>query len=138
MVRDQNRDELDWKGDVTEGIPGEYDYEKIECMMQGLRDYLKFLKRGFGRTAHLTSIDIRNKRMTREKAKDLVKLYDGKRPKALDLFLKINEINEDEFYEIVENHVVAPHQMPEKDFLKKNHSNIVPSDIDEWSKKFER
>jgi N-acetyl sugar amidotransferase len=130
--------ELDWKGDVTEGIPGEYDYEKIECMMQGLRDYLKFLKRGFGRTAHLTSIDIRNKRMTREKAKDLVKLYDGKRPKALDLFLKINEINEDEFYEIVENHVVAPYQMPEKDFLKKNHSNIVPSDIDEWSKKFER
>ena len=33
--------------------------------MQGVRDY-KIFKRGFGRTAHLTSIDIRNNRMSRE------------------------------------------------------------------------
>ena len=46
----------------------------------------KILKRGFGRTSHLTSIDIRNKRMRREDALELVKMYDGKRPKALDVF----------------------------------------------------
>ena len=26
---------------------------KIECIMQGVRDYIRFLKRGYGRTAHL-------------------------------------------------------------------------------------
>ena len=42
--------ELGWRGDEVEGIPPEYNYEKIECYMQGVRDYLKFIKRGFGRT----------------------------------------------------------------------------------------
>ncbi len=37
----------------VEGVPPEYDYEKIECFMQGVRDYIKYLKRGFGRTTHL-------------------------------------------------------------------------------------
>ena len=35
---------LGWSGDKVEGIPPEYNYEKIECYMQGLRDYIKFLK----------------------------------------------------------------------------------------------
>ena len=34
--------------------------------MQGVRDYIKYLKRGYGRTAHLVSIDIRNGRIDRE------------------------------------------------------------------------
>ena len=71
------KSELEWKGDEVEGIPENYDYEKIECMMQGVRDYIKYLKRGFGRTSHLTSIDIRNKRMKREEAKELEK-YESK------------------------------------------------------------
>ena len=50
-----------------------YDYEKVECFMQGVRDYLKFLKRGVGRTNHLVGIDIRNKRMTRERAINIIK-----------------------------------------------------------------
>ena len=28
--------------------------------MQGIRDYIKYIKRGSGRTAHLSAIDIRN------------------------------------------------------------------------------
>ena len=55
-------------------------------MMQGVRDYIKFLKRGFGRTAHLTSIDIRNKRMNRSTALELCKMYDGKKPKSLEIY----------------------------------------------------
>ena len=61
--------ELDWKGEIVEGIPEQYNYEKIECIMQGSRDYIKFLKRGFGRTNHLASIDIRNGRLNRKKVK---------------------------------------------------------------------
>lgn len=104
--------ELDWKEDQVEGIPPNYGYEKIECYMQGVRDYIKYLKRGFGRTAHLASIDIRNKRLLREEGIKLVKAYDGKRPAALSLFLKILDITEEKFMEIVARHVVAPHEMP--------------------------
>ena len=128
--------ELDWQGDNVEGIPQEYNYEKIECMMQGIRDYIKFLKRGFGRTAHLTSIDIRNNRLDREKALELCNLYDGKRPKSLDLFLKIIKISEDEFYDIVKKHIVSPRPIWDKEKMRKQKSNIVPSDFDSWEKKF--
>jgi N-acetyl sugar amidotransferase len=105
--------ELDWQGVEVEGIPPEYDYEKIECYMQGVRDYLKFLKRGFGRTVHLASIDIRNNRLSREAALELVDKYDGRRPAALDRFLKMLGIDEATFMQIVAKHVVAPHVVPE-------------------------
>ena len=55
------------EGRVVEGVPAGYDYEKIECSMQGVRDYLKFIKRGYAATTHLASIDIRNGRMTRRR-----------------------------------------------------------------------
>jgi N-acetyl sugar amidotransferase len=100
--------ELGWRGDEVEGVPEPYTYEKVECWMQGVRDYLKFLKRGYGRTAHLTSIDIRNGRMTREEAVALVKEHDGKRPASVDLFLEAVGIDEEEFMEIAMTHVVSP------------------------------
>ncbi|MFP4322570.1 MAG: N-acetyl sugar amidotransferase, partial [Anaerolineales bacterium] len=86
--------ELGWEGDQVEGIPPEYGYEKIECAMQGVRDYLKYIKRGMGRTNHLMNIDIRNERITREEAEQLQTQYDGKRPASLDVFL--DYINMDE------------------------------------------
>jgi N-acetyl sugar amidotransferase len=107
------KDELDWKGDEVEGVPPEYDYEKIECYMQGVRDYIKYLKRGFGRTAHLASIDIRNNRLSREEGLKLVAEYDGKRPAALNRFLKILGITEERFMEIVAKNVVLPNVMPQ-------------------------
>src|SRR3989339_556925 len=64
--------ELDWVGDEVEGVPPEYNYEKIEDMMQGVQDYLKFIKRGYGRMSHLASIDIRNGRMKRDEAMELI------------------------------------------------------------------
>ena len=100
--------ELGWNGDVVEGVPGQYGYEKIECFLQGVRDYLKFLKRGYGRTAHLTSIDIRNGRMERADAERLVAEFDGKRPASLDLFLEYVGIDEEEFLDLALKHVVSP------------------------------
>jgi N-acetyl sugar amidotransferase len=100
--------ELGWKGNVVEGVPEGYDYEKIECFMKGVRDYLKFLKRGYSRTAHLTSLDIRNGRMTRKRALELVEEHDGKRPASLDVFLRYVDITEDEFHDIAKSHAVAP------------------------------
>lgn len=130
--------ELDWEGTIVEGIPEIYDYEKIECAMQGVRDYLRYIKRGFGRTSHLVSIDIRNKRMAREEAIKLVKMYDGKRPKALDYFLKILEIDENEFYKIALSHVVYPHKPDAISLLKSKKTNQHLSDLDDWYMKFSK
>ena len=127
--------ELGWEGDEVEGIPEQYDYEKIECVMQGLRDYTKYLKRGFGRTSHLTSIDIRNNRMNRDEAVELVKNHDGYRPHALDYFLKITGMTEEEYYNIVFKHVVKPHKPENIDILKSKKSNKKPKDFDAFFKR---
>ncbi len=127
------KSELGWKGDDVEGVPPGYEYEKIECYMQGVRDYIKFLKRGFGRTAHLASIDIRGNRLTREEGLKLIKRYDGKRPAALDMFLEILGINEEQFMDIVAKNVVVPHVIPSlKDIEKVDH---VPEDFPEFAAK---
>lgn len=99
--------ELGWKGQEVEGIPPQYDYEKIECRWQGERDYCKYIKRGHGRTNFLTSIDIRNGELDRETALRLAEEYDGKRPESLNNFLEILGISEEEFEAILlENSIV--------------------------------
>jgi hypothetical protein len=123
------QDELGWQGDRVENVNPEYSYEKIECYMQGVRDYIKFIKRGYSRNSHLAAIDIRNNRITTEEGKKLVD-EDGKRPPSLDLFLKFVGMTEKEFLDIAMSHMVAPYkhdpattQLGEK--LK---------DFDKWSK----
>lgn len=101
--------ELGWRGQTVEGVPEAYPYEKIECMFQGVRDYCKFLKRGYGRSNHLVSIDIRNGRLTRDEGLRIVGQYDGKRPASLDLFLDYLQITEAEFMELILQHQVSPH-----------------------------
>jgi len=124
--------ELDWRGDEVEGVPPEYDYEKIECFMQGVRDYLKYLKRGFGRTAHVCSIDIRNRRLDRATGADLVAKYDGVRPAALDLFLEFLGLDEERFMQLVEPHVVAPHAMPSCEDCNRRRPNRTVWDFEQW------
>ena len=128
--------ELDWRGVEVEGVPPQYDYEKIECMLQGVRDYIKFLKRGFGRTTHLASIDIRNHRLTREEAVGLVEKYDGRRPASLDVFLKILGISEDHFMELVTPHLVAPHTMATVEQCRAKPNAALP-DMPQWPRVFD-
>ena len=128
------RRELGWQGDEVEGVPPEYDYEKIECFMQGVRDYIKHLKRGFGRTTHLASIDIRNGRKSREEGARLVAEYDGKRPAALDLFLDYLGLSEERFLALIEPHVVAPHRMPSCEDCMKSRVNRAPHDFSAWTR----
>ena len=112
------REKLGWEGDAVEGVPPEYFYEKVECMLTGVRDYLKYIKRGFGRTTHLTSIDIRHDQMTRERAMELVKKYDGKRPESLDYFLKIMDMTEEEFMVVALKHIITPHEFKKEQIEK--------------------
>lgn len=99
--------ELGWTGDFVEGVPPGYQYEKIECYMQGVRDYIKYVKRGYARTTHLTSIDIRNGRIARPDALRLVEEFEGQRPHALNLFLEYTGLSESEFMEIANSHRIT-------------------------------
>lgn len=100
------KQELGWQGQDVEGIPPQYDYEKIECRWQGIRDYCKYIKRGHGRTNHLACIDIRNGEMDRAEGMRLAEEYDGKRPASLELFLEVLGITEEEFETIMSKHKI--------------------------------
>ncbi|MBI3087388.1 MAG: N-acetyl sugar amidotransferase [Candidatus Omnitrophica bacterium] len=104
------KQELGWQEEAVEGVPGEYGYEKIECFLQGVRDYLRFIKRGMGRTNHLACIDIRDSRLTREEGLKLMQQHDGKRPASLDVFLELVGITEEEFNRIAAEHAVYPNK----------------------------
>ena len=121
--------ELGWQGDQVEGMPpGKYSYEKIECYMQGVRDYLKYLKRGYSRVTQMTSLDIRNGRMELQEADQLVAEWEGKKPPSLKLFLEYLEMSEEEFNRIVQKLVVPP--------FKPDFQNIPSAgqtkDFDRW------
>jgi N-acetyl sugar amidotransferase len=102
--------ELGWKGDEVENVPPGYEYEKIECYLQGVRDYIKYIKRGYSRPSHLASIDIRNKRLARPEALRLIGEYEAKRPPSLDLFLSYVGLDEMEFMDIAMSHGVSPYK----------------------------
>jgi N-acetyl sugar amidotransferase len=110
--------ELDWQGTPVEGIPfDKYPYEKIECFMQGVRDYIKFIKRGYARVTQMTTLDIRNNRMTRKEAVGLITKFEGKKPNALNNFLEYLGLTQDEFNDIVSATSVPPY---EHDFKNSN------------------
>lgn len=102
------KDELGWREDEVESAYPGLTYEKVECMFTGVRDYIKYLKRGFSRMTHLTTMDIKYGRMTREKAMEYIKKYEGLRPASLDVFLQVLGISEDEFNSIVALHLIPP------------------------------
>lgn len=102
--------EVGWEGDEVENIPPGYEYEKIECFMQGVRDYIKYIKRGYARATHLSSIDIRNGRLDRKSALAIIDEYEGKRPPSLDLFLDFIGLTEEEFLEVAKSHEVSPNK----------------------------
>lgn len=120
--------ELGWKGDQVEGMPWEeYPYEKIECFMQGTRDYIKYLKRGYGRVSQMVALDLRNGRITKERGEELI-AEEGKKPPSLALFLNYVGLTESEFNEIIGNTVVPPH----KPDFGKNEWAPATHDFDRW------
>lgn len=123
------QDELGWQGDQVEGMPwNEYPYEKIECWLQGMRDYIKYLKRGYSRVSQMTALDLRNGRIGKDAANQMVSNYEGKKPPSLALFLEYLGLSEQEFNEIVLKTVVPPF---EPDFQAINWAPKT-HDFDRW------
>jgi len=101
--------ELGWQEDEVESLyPGTLSFDKVECMFTGIRDYIKYLKRGFSRITHRTTIDIKQGKITREQAMELIEKYEKRKPKSLSVFLEYIGITEDEFNEICLKHLIPP------------------------------
>ena len=93
------REYYGWK--ETE-IEGAYKgYKSAECIMAGVHDFTCYLKRGYGRATFQACLDVRNGLMTREEGFQVATQIDSERPGALDYYLKITGMNEDEFYNIM-------------------------------------
>ena len=122
--------DLGWKGDQVENVPPEYNYEKIECYMQGVRDYIKYIKRGYSRPSHLVALDIRHGRLNKQDGEKLIAEYEGKRPPSLDLFLDFIGLTESEFIEIAMAHQVSPYQHDPQKTLPGERM----ADFDRWSR----
>ncbi len=88
----------------TKGVQeGTYvNYENLDGKFVGVHDYLKFLKYGFGRASDHASLDIRNKRLTREEGIQLALKYEGKLPtQYLKEFLQFVNMTEEEFHQVL-------------------------------------
>tara|TARA_B100001939_G_scaffold214522_1_gene184501 strand:- start:96 stop:2297 length:2202 start_codon:yes stop_codon:yes gene_type:complete len=93
---------LGWKEDIVEGTYKRY--KSVECIMPGVHDYLKYLKRGFGRATDFTNRDVREGLMTLDEASKVIKSHDPIRPKILDYYLKISGYSENELEKIIIKH----------------------------------
>ncbi len=118
-----------WRED---GVEGTYKgYKSVECMMAGVHDYAKFIKRGFGRGSDHASVDVRAGLLTREEGFKLAKREDSKRPEALDYYLQITGLTEAEFIRTLQSHRQGkarelPERYPVKEELE-GCPSIVPA-----------
>lgn len=96
------REHYGWKETQVEGTYKEY--KSAECIMPGVHDFTCYQKRGYGRSTFHASMDVRNGLLTREEAFDLVKHFDAERPEALDYYLQITGMTEEEFYATLAKH----------------------------------
>ena len=124
------KEELGWKSDQLEGVPDELNPqgEKIECFMQGTRDYVKFLKRGYSRVTQINAFNVRNNRMTPQEAKKLNEEHDGKKPPSLEIFLEYTGLTEREFNQFIDRTAIPPN----KPNYKSNKISEKTWDFDQW------
>jgi N-acetyl sugar amidotransferase len=95
--------EYGWK---TSDKPFERTYRKISNLddmhENGIHDYLKYIKLGYGRGTDHACYDIRLGRMTREEGIEMVKKYDHIKSSDLQRWLKYVGMTEKEFDEIAD------------------------------------
>ena len=78
-------------------------YDKLEDIhANGLHDYLKYLKFGYGRATDDAATEIRHGRMTREQGIEMVMKHDPVRPSDLDVFLKATGMTDQQVLDCIE------------------------------------
>ena len=97
-------------------------YENLDNKIQGIHDYFKWLKFGYGRATDSGSTQIRLKQISREDGMRLVKQHEGKLPeKFLDEFLDQWEMSREEFLDICD-------KFTNKELFKKDENGILLRD----------
>jgi len=97
-------------------------YENLDNKIQGIHDYFKWLKFGYGRATDNASVQIRLNWLNREEAMKLVQEYEGKLPeKYLNEFLAQWNMNRDEFFKIAD-------KFTNKELFKKDENGILLRD----------
>lgn len=121
--------ELGWESDELEGVPRKLNTscEKIECFMQGTRDYIKFIKRGYSRISQINAFHLRNGRISKKEAEDY-RAQEGAKPPSLNIFLEYMGLTEKEFNTIVTQSAIPPY---EHDFLRSKWAEKTP-DFELW------
>ena len=99
-----------WQTDSIESVPDELNPygAKIECFMQGSRDYIKYLKRGYSRIDQNIAHLLRTKKITVEKAKKILEIRNIKEPPSLQIFLDYINMSKKEFYSICKKMQIQP------------------------------
>ncbi len=96
------KSEYGWKETTIEGTYK--GYKSAECVMPGVHDFANYLKRGYGRTSFHASMDVRSGLLSRAEAFAVIADRDSVRPEALDYYLQITEMSEQEFYSSLDEH----------------------------------
>lgn len=85
-------------------VLGIFDFADLDCEFITLHHYVKWLKFGIGRTFDNVSVEIRNKRMTRDQAIKIISLNNDRINRShlarLCVFL---DITENDFWQLIEN-----------------------------------
>ena len=80
-------------------------YNDVDCWnYSDLHDYIKFLKHGYSKVVDHACREIRLRKMTRQKAVELVKKHIKQKPKNIKLFLEWLGINESGFNYLIDQH----------------------------------
>ena len=122
--------ELGWKVDEVEGVPKDINIygEKTECFMQGTRDYIKYLKRGYGRVTQINAFNLRKGEKKIDQSDMENQLHDGKKPHSLKIFLEYMGMTEEEFNQTVSKMIIPP----TKSEFNKNEFSKKLNDFEEW------
>ena len=90
-----------WKENDVQGTYKKY--KSVECIMAGVHDYAKFIKRGYGRATDHACDDVRHGLLTREEAFEILKKVDPVEPENLKKYLEITGMSKEEFIKILKS-----------------------------------
>lgn len=97
--------ELGWNPNLDGPVEGAYyNFENLDCKwIGGLHDYMKFLKYGYGRATDQLCSEIRNGRIERDHAIQIVRQFEGRLPrKYIADFIRFIDCTEREFREVLD------------------------------------
>lgn len=121
------RDNFGWRETEIEGTYKRY--KSAECIMPGVHDFTNYLKRGYGRASFHASLDVRAGLLSRDEGFELARQFDSERPDALNYYLEITGLSEDEFYAIMKEQRVAAAKdldIPVRAKVNNKNAEVVP------------